>query len=81
MTMTVNQGIRYDAIDPIIGMPSSGGFRRLIQIVLGLSIAFAASSFFSPSFNPAAERRCDGTDCAHRRLLRAGPSRADRTDR
>jgi len=25
---------------------SSGGFRRLIQIVFGLSIAFAASSFF-----------------------------------
>src|SRR5580692_6202834 len=25
---------------------TSGGFRRLIQIVLGLSIAFAASSFF-----------------------------------
>ncbi|SDD89967.1 type IV secretion system protein VirB2 [Sphingomonas sp. YR710] len=25
---------------------SSGGYRRLIQIVFGLSIAFAASSFF-----------------------------------
>ena len=25
---------------------TSGGFRRLIQIVFGLSIAFAASSFF-----------------------------------
>ena len=25
---------------------SSGGFRRLIQIVFGISIAFAASSFF-----------------------------------
>ncbi|MGE3919123.1 MAG: TrbC/VirB2 family protein [Hyphomicrobiaceae bacterium] len=28
---------------------TSGGFRRLVQIVFGLSIAFAASSFF-PSF-------------------------------
>ena len=26
---------------------TSGGFRRLVQIVFGLSIAFAASSFFS----------------------------------
>lgn len=30
---------------------SSGGFRRLIQIVFGLSIAFAASSFFLTFFN------------------------------
>ena len=29
---------------------SSGGFRRLIQIVFGLSIAFAASSFFLTFF-------------------------------
>ena len=29
---------------------SSGGFRRLIQIVFGLSIAFAASSFFLSFF-------------------------------
>ena len=29
----------------------SGGFRRLIQIVFGLSIAFAASSFFLSFFN------------------------------
>ena len=29
---------------------TSGGFRRLIQIVFGLSIAFAASSFFLPFF-------------------------------
>jgi type IV secretion system protein VirB2 len=29
---------------------SSGGFRRLIQIVFGLSIAFAASSFFLSCF-------------------------------
>ena len=29
---------------------TSGGFRRLIQIVLGLSIAFAASSFFLSFF-------------------------------
>ncbi|CAL4869868.1 hypothetical protein MMA231_04160 (plasmid) [Asticcacaulis sp. MM231] len=30
---------------------SSGGFRRLIQIVFGLSIAFAASSFFLTFFS------------------------------
>src|SRR5271156_4013196 len=30
---------------------TSGGFRRLIQIVFGLSIAFAASSFFLPFFS------------------------------
>ena len=30
---------------------SSGGFRRLFQIVFGLSIAFAASSFFLTFFN------------------------------
>ena len=29
---------------------NSGGFRRLIQIVFGLSIAFAASSFFLTFF-------------------------------
>jgi type IV secretion system protein TrbC len=30
---------------------TSGGFRRLIQIVFGLSIAFAASSFFLAFFS------------------------------
>src|SRR5271156_212890 len=30
---------------------TSGGFRRLIQIVFGLSIAFAASSFFLSFFD------------------------------
>lgn len=30
---------------------SSGGFRRLIQIVFGISIAFAASSFFLTFFS------------------------------
>jgi type IV secretory pathway VirB2 component (pilin) len=30
---------------------TSGGFRRLVQIVLGLSIAFAASSFFLSFFS------------------------------
>ena len=30
---------------------NSGGFRRLIQIVFGLSIAFAASSFFLSFFS------------------------------
>jgi type IV secretion system protein VirB2 len=29
---------------------TSGGFRRLVQIVFGLSIAFAASSFFLSFF-------------------------------
>jgi type IV secretory pathway VirB2 component (pilin) len=35
---------------------TSGGMRRLIQIVFGLSIAFAASSFFLTFFNFAGER-------------------------
>ncbi len=30
---------------------TSGGFRRLVQIVFGLSIAFAASSFFLTFFS------------------------------
>ena len=30
---------------------SSGGFRRLVQIVVGISIAFAASSFFLTFFD------------------------------
>jgi type IV secretion system protein VirB2 len=30
---------------------SSGGFRKLVQIVFGLSIAFAASSFFLAFFS------------------------------
>jgi len=30
---------------------TSGGFRKLVQIVFGLSIAFAASSFFLSFFN------------------------------
>lgn len=30
---------------------SSGGFRKLVQIVFGLSIAFAASSFFLSFFS------------------------------
>ena len=30
---------------------TGGGFRRLIQIVFGLSIAFAASSFFLSFFS------------------------------
>ena len=34
---------------------SSGGFRRLIQIVFGLSIAFAASSFFLSFFSFSGE--------------------------
>ncbi len=38
---------------------TSGGFRRLIQIVFGLSIAFAASSFSCPFSRSAAERWSD----------------------
>jgi type IV secretion system protein VirB2 len=30
---------------------TSGGFRRLVQVVFGLSIAFAASSFFLSFFS------------------------------
>ena len=30
---------------------TSGGFRRMVQIVFGLSIAFAASSFFLTFFS------------------------------
>ena len=30
---------------------TSGGFRKLIQIVFGLSVAFAASSFFLSFFS------------------------------
>jgi type IV secretion system protein VirB2 len=30
---------------------TGGGFRRLIQVVFGLSIAFAASSFFLSFFS------------------------------
>jgi type IV secretion system protein VirB2 len=29
----------------------SGGFRRLVQVVFGLSIAFAATSFFLSFFS------------------------------
>ena len=60
---------------------TSGGFRRLIQIVFGLSIAFAASSFFLSFFS--VRRRSAGLmdqDEPDHRLLRARPSRADRAD-
>jgi type IV secretion system protein TrbC len=30
---------------------TSGGFRRLVQIIFGLSIAFAATSFFLAFFS------------------------------
>ena len=36
---------------------TSGGFRKLIQIVFGLSIAFAASSFFLSFFSFSGGRR------------------------
>jgi hypothetical protein len=41
-----NPGIKHLAFGE-----TSGGFRRLIQIVFGLSIAFAASSFFLSFFS------------------------------
>src|SRR3546814_8166529 len=36
---------------------TAGGFRRLIQIVFGLAIAFAASSFFLSFFSFAGDRK------------------------
>ena len=38
----------------------SGGFRKMIQIVFGLSIAFAASSFFLSFFAFAGGAMIDG---------------------
>ena len=38
----------------------SGGFRRMVQIVFGLSIAFAASSFFLSFFAFAGGAMIDG---------------------
>jgi type IV secretion system protein VirB3 len=40
---------------------TSGGFRRLIQIVFGLSIAFAASSFFLAFFSFGGGDLMDGS--------------------
>ena len=50
---------------------TSGGFRRLIQIVFGLSIAFAASSFFLTffSFTGGARRMIDGFEVPLHRSL------------
>jgi type IV secretion system protein VirB2 len=59
---------------------SSGGFRRLIQIVFGLSIAFAASSFFLSFFSFGGGPSSNAGQRAHRGIPRAGSSRADRTD-
>ena len=47
---------KFFAAAPIPDLPTpigdtSGGFRRLIQIIFGLSIAFAASSFFLTFFS------------------------------
>src|SRR3546814_16175706 len=45
---------------------TSGGFRKLIQIVFGLSIAFAASSFFLSFFSfggGRSEERRVGKEC------------------
>ena len=62
---------------------TSGGFRRLIQIVFGLSIAFAASSFFLSFFS--LRRRSAGLmgaddSAGSPASTRPGPSRADRAD-
>jgi type IV secretion system protein TrbC len=40
----------------------SGGFRRLVQIVFGLSIAFAATSFFLSFFSFAGGALISGGD-------------------
>ena len=61
---------------------TSGGFRRLIQIVFSaLSIAFAASSFFLSffQFGGGALDLMEQSE-ASPRVLRGCPSRADRTD-
>ncbi len=59
---------------------TSGGFRQLIQIVFGLSIAFAASSFFLSffSFSGGAvhERAHDGRAGVRARLRGAAASLA-----
>ncbi len=61
---------------------TSGGFRRLIQIVFGLSIAFAASSFSCRSSRSAAGRSSDGGRPRTARrgagIHGPGPSGADR---
>jgi type IV secretion system protein VirB2 len=59
---------------------TSGGFRRLVQIVFGLSIAFAASSFFLSFFSFGGGYCCDTRCRTHHRLPCAGPSRTDRPD-
>ena len=59
---------------------TSGGFRRLIQIVFGLSIAFAASSFFLSFFQFGGGAWSMMEQDAPSRLRGAGPPRADRAD-
>ena len=49
----------------------SGGFRKLVQIVFGLSIAFAASSFFLSFFSFS--RRRGGRMSTRHRTCRASP--------
>ena len=44
-------GSEGEAGAPLAFGDTSGGFRRLIQIVFGISIAFAASSFFLSFFS------------------------------
>ena len=57
---------------------TAGGFRRLIQIVFGLSIAFAASRSSCRSSPSAAERWCNAR--RNRRLRSAAAPFADRAD-
>ena len=42
---------RFTGLRVLVIGDTSGGFRKLIQIVFGLSIAFAASSFFLSFFS------------------------------
>ena len=44
-------GDRVEPVDAGQFGETAGGFRRLIQIIFGLSIAFAASSFFLSFFS------------------------------
>jgi type IV secretory pathway VirB2 component (pilin) len=54
---------------------NSGEFRRLIQIVFGPSIAFAASSFFLSFFSLGGEARSDVRRCGAPPSAHSWPSR------
>ena len=57
---------------------TSGGFRRLIQIVFGLSIAFAARALSSCRSSPSAAERWSDGRARFAGFVSARPSRADR---